>query len=434
MRIYKIYKKEMDFKTHKLNNQMKLVTVPLTQRQSASFALLVKAGGRNERSSIGGISHFIEHLVFRGTKNRTAIEIKNAIEGIGGVLNAFTSEEFTGYYAKVPGKHISDAIEVISDLVLEPVMAEDDIIKEKRIIVEEIRMYQDVPAYHVHELLDNLMWGNHQLGKPLAGTYRSVHGITRDKLTDFKKKYYVPNNMIAVVSGSYNEKQTAKLFRHKFSALKKRPVDEAKKFTKKQAGARLKILDKETQQTHAAMGFHTPGRKNRGRYALALLSVIMGGNMSSRLFEQVREHRGLAYQISTVLKKYQETGAFVIKAGLKNRNLPEAVKIIMGQLHKIKKEPVGTDELSRAKEYLLSHILMEMDDTLERALWLGEKIISGDTNIMLKDVIKKIKSVSREDIRTQAQNIFKTSNLSLAVIGPAKSAKKQINNTIKECL
>lgn len=420
----------MKYIIRQLKNKLRMVFIPMSARNSVSASVWIKAGGRYEKPQHLGISHFLEHLVFRGTIKRTAQEIKQAIEGIGGMINAFTSSEFTCFFTKIPKKYLSQAVDVLSDITLNPLMRPVDIEKEKKIIAEEIKMYKDMPSYHVHDLLHQVMWPNHPLGKPLAGTYKSVNGISQKMFKGFKDKFYQADNMALIIAGSFDINKAACEIREKFAGFKTKKGIDFNKFFSKQKRYKVNFLDKDTEQAHLCLGFHSPGRTHPDRYASALFDVILGGNMSSRLFEKIREEHGLAYQISTSFKKYQDTGAFVISAGIKNNNLLKAVDLILKELKRIKGEYVKESELQKAKDFIIGQLLMELEDTTDCMLWAGERIISLDKAMDIRDILIKIRAVSLEDIKRIAGDILKNENLNLALIGPLKSKIKDLRKVI----
>jgi predicted Zn-dependent peptidase len=421
----------MSYKHTRLPNGLNIILAPMSSRKSTSVSVWIKTGGRYENLNELGLSHFIEHLVFRGTKNRNALEIKQSIEGIGGHLNAFTSEECTCFYAKVPPLYTQRALEVLCDMAHNPLFNNSDIKKEKGIVKEEIRMYKDMPQHHVHDLLHEIMWPQHPLGRPLAGTCKSVDKLNQHIINAYHKRYYNPNNMVISISGKINDKQIIAEIKKIYTKIKKGTAKKYIQFKPKQTKAQIKLLNKKTEQSHLLLGFHAPKRNSRMRYALSVLSTILGGNMSSRLFEHVREQKGLAYQISSSLRKFDETGAIIIDAGVKNKKMLEAFNIILNELSLIKTELVPKNELQSAKEFICGQLLLHLDSTMNNALWMGEKILLSDKASDINKIIKKIMSVTANEIQRTAESIFKQSNLNLALIGPVDSKKKELLKQVK---
>ncbi|MCK4519121.1 MAG: insulinase family protein [Candidatus Omnitrophica bacterium] len=420
----------MKYIIKQLKNKLQVVFIPMASRKSVSASIWVKTGGRYENAANSGISHFLEHLVFRGTKEKTAKDIKQSIEGVGGSLNAFTSQETTCYFAKVPQKYADRAIDVISDIVINPLMKTEDIKKEKMIIAEEIRMYKDMPAYYVSDVLGEIMWPGHPLGRSLAGTYKTVNATSQKMLKDYKQKHYCPSNMALIITGSVKIDSLSKKINSLFGSLKPGGRGNFKNYVNRQKKASFNFLNKDTEQTHLSLGFHTPSRTHPDRYAFGVLSVILGGNMSSRLFEKVREESGLAYQISTSIKKYCDTGVFTIDAGIRNKKTIEALGLILKELTLIKKETVKIDELRRAKEFLTGQLLINLEDTMDSMLWANEKVTLEGRIPDIKKILKQIEAVSVDDIKRVAGSILKENNLNLASIGPLKKDIKDIKRVI----
>ncbi len=421
----------MKFIISQLKNKLKTVFIPIVTAEVASVSIWIKAGGRFEDLSNMGISHFLEHLVFRGTKKRTAKQIKQEIEGVGGLINAFTSREYTCYYAKVPKKYISTAIDLLSDITINPLMKEEDIKKEKKIILEEIRMYKDMPSYYVDDILNEIMWQGHPLGRPLAGNYSSIANINRRKLVEYKDRLYHSANMVVVIAGNINNRQIRDIIQDKFAKLSpKKDERKPSRFIYKKHKPRLKHINKMTQQTHMSLGFHTSCRTHPERYALAVLSVVLGGNMSSRLFQKIREEEALAYQISTSLAKYYDCGSFNISAGIKNKKLIKAVSLILDELEKIKKTGLTEDEFRKAKEFIIGSTLINLENSTDRMLWMGAKVISNDPVLRVEEIIRNIRKVKSNEVQEVADKYLKKDNLNLSVIGPVKNDIGKIRNII----
>jgi predicted Zn-dependent peptidase len=413
------------YKKTVLDNGVRLVLKHIPKMESAAVGVWVSAGSRNEDTKNSGISHFIEHMVFKGTSSRSGRDIKEEIEGRGGSLNAFTSEEMTCYFAKVSGRHVNTALDVLSDIVLNPGMKNKDIERERKVIIEEIKMYRDLPNHRVHDILTELLWPGHSLGFSIAGDIGSVSSITRQDIIDYRKNNYLPLNTAVVLCGNINYKnvieQTKKIFRLK---TEKRPgplID----FVNKQDRPVSKFSYKDTEQSHLAMGVHTPGKDHEDKYALILLHIILGANMSSRLFENIREKRGLAYEIGSELRKYKDTGAFVINAGIEHGKVKETVSLVMKELRRIRKQLVSAEELNRAKEFFKVQLLMSLEDTMDHMLWVGEKLISSGKVPDKKSIIKKMMSISVDDLRRVGNSIFNNENLNLALIGPVKGSEEK---------
>lgn len=412
------------YKSDTLKNGLKIVTKPMNYMESAAIAIWIRAGGRYENSSTSGISHLLEHLLFKGTVKRDMKAIKQEIEGRGGSFNGFTSEEFTCYLVKLLSKDIELGIDILSDMVLNPRLSSEEIQKEKNVIVEEINMYKDIPSQHVHEVLAELMWPNQPLGLPLAGTVESVKSLTKQNISEYKEAFYNPLNMLAICAGKVEEEHFAELCRKYLAPAVPKEVSKFSPVSYKQESPRLNLNYKDTEQTHVALGFHALDRFHPDKHALSILNVVLGANMSSRLFHVVRDELALCYEISSGVRKYEDAGAFTISAGVDDKKLLKALEVIMGILGSVKKEPVPGDELARAKEYYKGQLLLALEDTMSLMLWLGEKVIAGEKGLSVKKIMDSIDKVNQEDLMRVANSVFSEANLNLAVIGPVKDENK----------
>ncbi|MDD5618551.1 MAG: pitrilysin family protein [Candidatus Omnitrophica bacterium] len=402
-----------------LKNNLTLVTHNMSAAYSVSIGVWLKVGSRYENNSIAGISHFLEHLVFKGSKKYDKEEIKRQIEGRGGLLNGFTSEELTCYLAKVPQKAAGSVFDILLDMALNPLLKEEDINKERTVIIEEIKMYHDLPQHMVHDLLDKIMWPGHPLGRNIAGTQESVSSITRKEMSQFKDKYYKPQNMVIVFAGNIKHNDCLKLIKDRLSATEKiKDAYSFDEFNILQKEAKIESQVKEIEQTRLAVGFKAYKRSDPRRFVLTILSVILGGNMSSRLFNEVREKRGLAYEISSQAKFLLDTGAFYINAGLDNKKLDLALNLILKELSKLKDGAVPESELSRAKEFALSQLAMSLEDTLEHMVFLGDMVSTANELMDFNAVKKEIIKIKPKDLKEVARDIFKKDKINISLVGP----------------
>ncbi len=413
------------YKKIKLENNLRIVTKEMKDRESVAVGLFVTVGGRHENDQNKGAAHFLEHILFKGSKNYSCGAIKEQIEGVGGSLNAFTSEEDTCYYAKVPTKHLNRTFDILSDMVIAPLVAAKDVEKERSVILEEIKMYRDLPQYLVSEILDELLWPNHPLGKNLAGTVDSVKGLNNLSLRKFHQQYYRPCNLIVSACGNLDSKAFTDLVEKKFAGLNGNNRCDFEPVTEKQTAARVGFCHKPIEQMHLALGL--PGIKNdhKDKYALSLLNIVLGGNMSSRLFDELREKRGLAYSVASCAKYYKDAGVFYVSAGVDHRKIVDVIKLINKEFGKIKKRGITKDEFVRAKDFLLGQILLGLEDTLDHMLWVGESIVCRDRIRTLDEIITNVKKVKREDLQRVAQDIFDENHLNMAFVGPIKDKQKK---------
>ena len=413
-----------------LSNGLKIATFTMPQMHSVSLGIWINAGSRLETEDNNGVAHFLEHLLFKGSKKFSCCKIKESLEGKGGSLNGFTSEELCCYLVKLPSKYLNLALDILSDMVLNPLLAEAEIAREKNVIIEEIKMHRDLPQSYVHELLDGLLWPGEALGMSILGSKESIIAMSRKDLLGFKQRHYTPANIVIVACGNLRHQAVLDRVKDIFKPAKQKTRNQFKKISPKRQAPQLKLLIKDTEQTHFSLGFHGLRRSDDKRFILALLNVILGANMSSRLFNEVREKKGLAYQINSQVKYLFDTGSLVINAGIDNRNATEALKVILGELEKIKQESVSESELRRAKEFYLGQLAISLEDTLEHMLWLGESVTSLDRIFKLDEVTKRINQIRPETLKALAANIFRAQDRNLAIIGPLRAREEEIY----ECL
>ena len=406
-----------------LNNGLTVITHYMPNRVSVCLGLWIRAGSRYEPADINGISHFLEHLVFKGTKKRSCEQIKQSIEGLGGSLNAFTAEELTCYLAKVPQRFAIRSLDTLSDMVFNSRLDAGDIEMERKVILEEIKMYKDLPGSYVLQLLTKMLWPNHPLGANIAGEEESVNAITKDKLMRYKRRYYRSNNIVLCACGNIRHETLLKacgIFNYS------RGIEAAKasKARGAQNSPRFSSQIKDSEQTHLALAWRSLSRNHPARFILGLLHIILGANMSSRLFRQVRERRGLAYEIGTSVKLLRDTGAFIIHAGIDNRRILETLEVILKQLRLIKKNKVSAAELKRAKEYYIGQLSLNLEDTVEHMLWLGDNFLSLNKFLYLQDAVRRIEKINAGEIQYWAGKILRDQGLNLALVGPLKDKDK----------
>ena len=401
-----------------LNNGLRFMAYPMANMESVAIGIWVRAGGRYEDAKSSGISHLLEHLLFKGTVTRDMTTIKHDIEGRGGSFNGFTSEENTCYLVKVLGKDIELGVDILSDMVLNPKLDETEIVKEKEVIVEEIKMYKDMPAHYVHEILAEEMWPDQPLGMPLAGTVESVRAIARPDVVSYKEAYYHPKNIFVIAAGNVNAKTLASIADKYLSGSRGGEASKYSKAVISQNAPRAKLNIKKTEQTHLALGLHSMDRFHEDKHVLSIINIILGANMSSRLFHIIRDEMALCYEISSSVRRYEDCGALVVNAGVDDKKLVKAIEVILKELYRFAKEPISQEELGRAKEDYKGQLLFALEDTMSHMLWLGEKVVSGEKDLTPEPILKKIEAVKPEDIMRVSEGLFKSANINLAVIGP----------------
>ncbi len=406
-----------------LPSGVRVATAEMPQMQSVSVGIWVGVGGRYESARHCGISHFIEHLLFKGTRRRTAKQISQTVEGIGGYINAFTAEESTCYYAKAHHRYLDTLVDVLTDLYLHPRFASADIEKERQVIKEELRTYHDQPDHYVHELLTETLWPGHPLGRSLTGSAKSLDAINRQALLGYKQSKYVAANTVVAVAGRCRHSDVVGRFQKSLAISRDGPSPRFQPARDRQRAIRLRFLQKPVEQAHLAIGIRGYSRHHPRRFAQKLLSVILGENMSSRLFQVIREQHGLAYSIQSSTSYFADTGAFVISAGLDAKRLSRALRLVMRELKKIPRRPPSTLELRRAKDYAIGQMRLGLESTNNQMMWIGDHLQSYGRIHTPEEVEQNIEVVSPEDIQAVAQEMFRDHRLNAAVISPRKDER-----------
>jgi predicted Zn-dependent peptidase len=411
------------FKITELPSGVRVATAEMAHMESISLGVWVGVGGRYEPARLSGASHFIEHLLFKGTPRRSAKQISQTVEGIGGYLNAFTSEETTCYYAKASHEHIDILLDVLTDMYLHPRFAAADIDKERGVIKEELLMYHDQPDHYVHELLTESLWPGHPLGRSLAGTVKSLDGMDRAALIDFKRKKYVAANTVVAVAGHCRHDDIVRRVERMLTLPRNGRSPTYTPVHEQQRAARLRFFNKNCEQSHLAIGVRGYSRHDSRRYALKALSVILGENMSSRLFQVIRERHGLAYSIQSSTSYFADTGALLISAGLDTKRLHRALALILVELRKLSKQPPSTVELQRAKDYAIGQMRLGLESTANRMMWLGEHLLAYGKIQSPAEVERQIIAVTPADVQAVATDLFRNNRLNVAVITPSKDER-----------
>lgn len=408
-----------------LSNGLTLITVDLPHLDSVTTLVAVGAGSRYETEKIKGISHFLEHMFFKGSrKYPTAEEISTIVDGIGAVNNAATTKEFTYYWIKSSNIHLEIALDILASMIKESLLSKEEIKREKGVIVEELRMYRDMPQRYVWDLYERLQYGNQPLGWDLGGDEASVNSITREEIVSYMDNLYSPKNMALVLAGKLPD-NLEKLTEKYFSDLPERSQYKPKPFRKiKQDKPRISIFEKATDQASIILGVEGFGRTDKRRYTARVLAAILGEGMSSRLFLQVRERRGLAYHIGADFEFYKDTGAFTVEAGLKLEKIEDALKVILAELERVTVEKVTEEELKKAKEMIRGRLSIKSESTNFLAEYFGVKFVLDRKIETFKEYLKNIDEVSREDLQDVAKEFFQSQKYNLQIIAPIKSAGK----------
>ncbi len=415
----------MKFAKKTLSNGLTIIEVPSSDAESVVVDFFVKTGSRSETEKESGISHFLEHFLFKGTKKYpSALAISSLIDSIGGEMNANTGKEHTQYYIKASNQHLELIFEVLTDMIQNPLFDQEELEREKGVIVEEINMYKDTPMYEIENVLEQKMWPGEPLGRDIAGTKETVTKFTREMFLDYINRHYQAPNMILGISGKYSQKKFDELVKKYWSGFPKKKFHGWGKTLDKQKSFRVNLQFKQTEQAHLALGFKGLSYASKSLAAQSVLSAILGGGMSSRLFMEVRERRGLGYYVRASGSSYQDAGVFNIGAGVQVGKIEEALKVIMQELEKIKNNLVNLTELNKAKEYLKGKTILALEDNQIRLDWFLERVAFYPQIITPKEAFEKIDKVTAKDVQELAKNLFRKDCATLAVIGPYKTDKK----------
>jgi predicted Zn-dependent peptidase len=422
----------MQYRETKLANGIRVATSRIPRVGSIAMGVWVGVGGRYEPNRLAGISHFIEHLLFKGTQRRTARQISEAIEGRGGYFNAFTQEEATCYYARIDARHGWNVLDILADMYLNPRFAAKDIDKERGVIIEEIMMYRDQPQHLVQEMLGELLWARHPLGRPLIGTPDNIMQMSREDILAFKETKYTPSRTVIAFAGNVEHDRAVAEVEKRLGGVSKRRNPRFKKVDSSTRQSEVGVLGKPIEQSHLAMGIRLFGRDDDRRFALKLLSVILGENMSSRLFQAVREKNGLAYSIHSHVHLYNETGVLSISAGLDRARTERALKLIVKELRAMKEKKVGARILKRAKDYAVGQMLIGLESTTMHMMWMGEHLLNLDHFEQPTQVIARLQDVEAGDLQALASDLLRPSRTSVAMIAPNEDQLPA--SQIKDCI
>ncbi len=408
-----------------LANGLQLVTAPMSGLNSVTVLVMVKVGSRYESRAINGAAHFVEHMLFKGTTNRaTSQDISRELDRIGAHFNAFTSKDHTGYYIKAASSNINLAFDVLADMIWNSTFVQEELDKERGVIVEEINMYEDNPLISIDNNFEQTIFsGPGGLGQDIAGPKKVIKTISRKNLFGFKEKFYQPANMLVSVAGNFNQSKVTDLAKKYFSNSSGKSFPKHKKFTSKQSRPRVHVNFKDTKQVHLALGVPSYSYGHKSTHALTLLSTILGGNMSSRLFVRIREQHGLAYSVHTHTEPYSDTGSFHVTAGLDKSRIKPALKLILQELANVRDHGVTDEELTEAKNFLAGSTTLQLEDSENVANWYAkQQLMLGRTKTPAQR-IAALKKVTRAEVKAVAKNILKSDKLNLAVVGPFKDPK-----------
>ena len=418
----------MVFKRTILPNGLRLITVPMKDNPSVTVMVLVEAGSKYENKNNNGVSHFLEHMVFKGTENRPITsQISYELDGLGAQHNAFTSLEVTGYWAKIQKKYMENAFDIISDMYLNPIFPDTEIDKEKGVILGEINLDEDMPMRNVGRIFMNLLYGDQPAGMSILGEKENIKLFTRNDFVKYRKKHYVPQSTTIVVSGSFDYEEVLKLSKEKFLPMSKGKKAPKVKVKTKQLKPKIAVKHKKTDQTHLLLGFHSYPANHKNLTALELLDYVLGRGMSSRLFRKLRDEMGLGYYVKSTQDSYTDHGDFSVAAGVDNARLEEAVKAILEECKKLKTGLIPEAELKKAKRAFVGNMYLNMEGSDDLGQFFGFQEIMRLKIKTPKEIEKEVKKVSAEDIQKVANEIFRNNSLNLAVIGPVRNKKKLLS-------
>ena len=404
-----------------LDSGLRVMTVPIKNANSVTVLILVGTGSKYETKDANGISHFLEHMFFKGTEKRpNTLEISETLDSVGGQYNAFTSKEVTGFWAKVDKTHTNIALDWISDMFLNSKFDEKEAERERGVIVEEANMYLDTPMAYVGELWEKLLYGDQPAGWMVIGEKENILSFNRQKVVDYYKTHYSSLNTIVCVAGDVDPEETEEKIKKYFQGFLKSSEPQKPKVEQLQKEPGLLLHYKKTDQTHFCLGVRTYDLFDERKYALVLLSIILGGNMSSRLFIKVRERNGLAYSIHTSADSTTDTGYLVTQAGIDHKNLEKSVKLILEEYKDMKDKKITEKELQKAKDYFKGTMSLSLDSSDSQASFYATQELLAKEILTPEDQFKKIDEVTAEDIKKIAEDIFLPEKINLAVIGPVE--------------
>lgn len=411
------------FKKIVFKNGLRLILVSQPSSLASTVLVLTEAGLAYENKSINGLSHFLEHMTFKGTVKRPKPDmISTEFEALGAEYNAFTSEEYTGYWAKVEANKLPKVLDLIADLYINPIFNQEEIEKEKGVVIEEINMYRDMPTHQVYELFQSLLYGDQPMGWSIAGRKETVRQLRREDLVEYKNKHYIAPSTIITIAGNFKEKETIALVKEYFGSLEKK--QKVKKFPTRESQKKpaLKIKFKRCDQTHLILGFRAFPAADRRAHILQLVAEILGGGMASRLFKRIRTELGAAYYIRASASLFLDHGYFAIFAGVNHKKAELVIRTILEEVRRLKEELVTDDELQRVKDHMVGKLVLGLETSSDLADFYGSQEILRLKIKTPDQIIKKIQSIESRQIQKVAQDIFKNSNLNLSIVGPWKKS------------
>lgn len=423
----------MNYDKHTLRNGLRVILVPMKEMTTATALICVGTGSRYEDEHENGLAHFLEHMFFKGTKKRPkAIQIAKELDALGSQHNAYTGKDRTAYYAKVPTSKILNAMDILHDLYLNSTLESKEIKKEAGTIVQEINMYEDMPAQQVYDVFETLLYGHdHPLGREIIGTKENVLSFKRSDFVTYLSRCYAAHNTVVCVAGNFPITKVLAKIKKELGGMADGDKPQKQIFVGSQAEPALRIKEKKTDQTHFILGVHTGGIDHKDRYVYAVLANILGGGMSSRLWEEVREKRGLAYSVHAFADYYPEIGYFAAKAGVEHDKLIDTIKIVLKEMKKVAQRGVTEEEFERARSCFEGRIAFSLETSDEIASNFAEQEVTRGEIIIPEESLRRIQKVTRGDIQRVAKEIFVNEGLNCAVVGPQKEHAEDIKKILR---
>lgn len=423
----------MQYKKTTLKNGLRIITVPMKSTHAVTAMVLVKAGSDFEEKNKSGISHFLEHMCFQGTQSRPNTgDVSRELDSLGAESNAFTGKEYTGYFAKAHNKNLPKLIEIVSDIYLNPIFNKDAIEREKGVVVEEMKMYEDMPQAKVGEVFEALLYGDQPAGRPIIGNEKVVKSLTQKDLIDYRSKYYTAKNTVIVISGNFNEKKAIEMVKENFKNIKTGTKNTRVKTKENQSKPKVKLFYKDTDQAHIILGFRAFDIHNKNNYKVSLLETVLGKGMSSRLFKKLRDELGLCYYVRAGQDTADDRGYFAVATGVAKDRVKEAISAILEEFKKISKELVPKEEITKAKELRIGNMYLSLETSDSIGDFFAFQTLYDLEVKTPEQKAEKLQSATSEDVIKMAKEIFNSKTLNLAIVGPYKDSKEfeSVLNTI----
>ncbi len=401
-----------------LNNGARIISEQLDHLRSVSFGIWVDAGSRDEDSLENGVSHFIEHMIFKGTRNRSSLQIAKELDAVGGLSNAFTGKENTCFHARVLGKHFTILADIFSDIFINSTFDPEDMARERQVILQEINMVEDNPEDNIHVLFNRFFWGDHPVGMSILGTEKTVSALNKESIIKYINKFYVPERIIVAAAGDVDHQSMVSYFEPVFEPLKRGNSNPKRIAPRSNAGISVHIKDLE--QVHICVGGEAPSIISEKRFASAILNTILGGNMSSRLFQEIRENRGLAYSVYSFLSTYMDTGFLGIYVATDLRNVNPVLETIQTEIRKISKGELSKSDLAAAKENLIGGIYLASESADGQMMRIAKNEFCFERYVSYEELVSKLEKVTADEVIEVSSGIFREGQVSLATLGPLK--------------